>query len=94
VVEANMLAMNSKKGFGEAFNIGTGKGTSINRLADAVKHVMGKEDLQDVHTEPRPADIKHGYANIVKAKEALGYEPRFSMAAGLAELVDWYTKKR
>jgi UDP-glucose 4-epimerase len=94
VVEANMLAMNSKNGAGEVFNIATGKKISINQVAEVLKHIMNKEDLENIHTEPRPTDVKHGYANISKAKKILGYEPRFSIEEGLAELVNWYTKKK
>jgi UDP-glucose 4-epimerase len=94
VVEANMLAMNGENGTGEAFNIGTGKNTSISRVAEILKHIMNEEDLEDIHTEPRPTDIKHGYADISKAKRILCYEPHFSMEEGLTELVGWYTKKK
>jgi UDP-glucose 4-epimerase len=94
VVEANMLAMNSENGAGEAFNIGTGKSISINQVAGILKHIMNKENLEDIHTEPRPTDIKHGYADISKAKSILGYEPQFSIEEGLTELVNWYTKKK
>jgi nucleoside-diphosphate-sugar epimerase len=90
VVEANMLAMNSRNGAGEVFNIATGKKTSINQVAQTLKRIMNRENLEDIHTEPRPTDIKHGYANISKAKEILGYEPQFSTEKGLAELVNWY----
>jgi nucleoside-diphosphate-sugar epimerase len=94
VVEANMLAMNSENGAGEAFNIGTGKNISIKQVAEILKHIMNKENLEDIHTEPRTTDIKHGYADISKAKRILGYEPQFSIEEGLTELVNWYTKKK
>lgn len=94
VVEANMLAMNGQNGAGEAFNIGTGKNISIKQVAEILKHIMNEENLEDIHTEPRPTDIKHGYADISKAKSILGYEPRFSIEEGLAELVNWCTKKK
>jgi UDP-glucose 4-epimerase len=93
VVKANMLAMNTEKGTGEAFNIATGKGASINKVAETLKHIMNKTELKDVHTEPRPTDIKHGYADISKARKILGYEPQFSIEQGLTELVNWYTNK-
>jgi UDP-glucose 4-epimerase len=91
VIKANVLAMNSKKGVGEVFNIATGKNISINQVAEILKHKMKRENLKNIHTEPRPTDIKHGYANISKAKKILGYEPRFSIEEGLAKLVNWYT---
>jgi len=94
VVEANMLALNSENGAGEAFNIGTGKNISIKQVAEILKHIMNRENLEDIHTEPRPTDIKHGYADISKAKRVLGYAPRFSIEKGLTELVNWYTKKK
>jgi nucleoside-diphosphate-sugar epimerase len=94
VVEANMLAMNSENGTGEAFNVGTGKNVSIRQVAEILKHIMNKENLEDIHTEPRPTDIKHGYADISKAKGILGYEPQFSIEKGLTKLVNWYTKKK
>jgi nucleoside-diphosphate-sugar epimerase len=92
VVEANILAMNSKTGFGEAFNVATGKNISINQIADILKGLMNKENLGNIHNAPRPTDVKHGYANIDKAKEILGYRPRCSIRDGLSKLVDWYTK--
>jgi UDP-glucose 4-epimerase len=93
VVDANILAMDSDKGAGEVFNVATGRNTSINRVAETLKHLMSREDLECVHTEPRPTDMKHGYADISKAKEMLGYSPRFSIERGLTELVNWYVKK-
>jgi UDP-glucose 4-epimerase len=94
VVEANMLAMKSQNGCGEAFNIGTGKNVSIKKVAEILKHAMNKEGLEDIHTEPSSTDIKHGYADISKAKSVLGYEPRFTIEKGLTELVNWYTMKK
>jgi UDP-glucose 4-epimerase len=94
VVEANLLAMNSEKGAGEAFNIGTGKNVSIKQIATVLKQIMNKENLEDIHTEPRPTDIKHGYADISKARRILDYKPRFSIEEGLTKLVNWYTRKK
>jgi len=94
VVEANMLAMNSQNGVGEVFNIATGKNVSINRVAEILKRIMNKQYPENIHNEPRPTDVKHGYANISKAEEILGYKPQFSIEEGLTQLVNWYTKKK
>jgi nucleoside-diphosphate-sugar epimerase len=93
IVEANILAMNSKNGVGEAFNIATGKNVSINQIAKILKRLMNKEHLEDIHNEPRPTDVKHGYASVSKAEKILGYQPRCSIEEGLSRLVDWYTKR-
>jgi nucleoside-diphosphate-sugar epimerase len=93
VVEANMLALKSKNTAGEVFNIGTGKNTSINQIAEILKDKMNRKNLKNVHADPRPTDIRHSYADINKAKKILGYNPKFSIKEGLTEIVNWYVKK-
>ena len=88
IVEANMLAMRSKNAVGEVFNIGTGTNISINQLAEVLKDITNKRDIKNIHTDPRPGDVRHGYADISKAKKILGYNPKFSIKEGLAELVN------
>jgi len=93
-VQANMLALKKKKAVGEAFNIATGKKISVNQVAEALKDIMNRKDLKTIYTDPRPTDIRHGYADIGKAKKILGYNPKFLIKEGLTELVNWYTKNR
>jgi len=91
VVHANMLALKSKNAVGQLFNIGTGKATSINQLAKIVLQIFGKEDLQPVHTDPRPGETKEGsYADISKARTVLGYDPKISLEEGITKLTEWY----
>jgi nucleoside-diphosphate-sugar epimerase len=92
VVNANMLAMSSKNAVGEAFNIGTGLNTSVNRVAETLKQIMDKKELKNVHADPRPADGRHGYADISKAEKILGFHPSVGIKEGLMQLVDWYKK--
>jgi nucleoside-diphosphate-sugar epimerase len=92
VIEANTLALKNKNAAGEAFNIGTGTNISVNQVANTLKEIMNKETLKTIHTDPRPTDIRHGYADINKAKKVLGFHPKISLKKGLAKLVDWYTK--
>lgn len=94
VVEANMLALNAQKAAGEVFNIGTGTNVSLNQLTNTLKERLNRKDLKTVHADPRPTDIRHGYADITKAQKILGYNPRFSFEEGLTELVNWYTKNK
>jgi nucleoside-diphosphate-sugar epimerase len=90
VVEANMLALEIKDAAGEAFNIGTGLSVSVNQIAETLKDIMNKHELKTVHADPRPADGRHGYANITKAEKTLGFHPKVSIKDGLVKLVDWY----
>jgi UDP-glucose 4-epimerase len=38
----------------------------------------------------RTGDIKHSYADISRAKEALGYKPIVGFEEGLKKTVEWY----
>lgn len=94
VVSANMLALKKKEAVGEAFNIATGVAITINKLVWNLQEVMKKKQLKPVHKDPRPADIRHSYASIEKAKKILEYKPQFSLKKGLTKLVEWYMKEK
>jgi UDP-glucose 4-epimerase len=90
VVNANMLALKTKKATGEAFNIATGTTTTINKLVENLQEIMDKKGLKMVHKDARTGDIRHSYASIDKAGKILGYKPMFSLKEGLTKLVEWY----
>jgi len=83
VVEANILAVeNDANGI---FNIASGESITINKLAELVIGIMGK-NMEPIHQEPRHGDIIHSLADISKAK-TFGYEPKYSLEAGLGEMI-------
>jgi UDP-glucose 4-epimerase len=90
VIRANLLASELQAPIGEAINIGAGRQTSINVLAQIILELTGRIDLTPIYTSPRPGDIRHALADISQAKKLLGYEPRVSLHQGLDELVKWY----
>jgi len=94
IVDANMLALNSKNAVGEIFNVGTGTSVTVNQVAMILKRLLNKNDLKVLHTNSRPHDIRHGYADISKAKKTLNYSPRYSLERGLTEFLSWCTKNR
>ncbi|MEW6448461.1 MAG: NAD-dependent epimerase/dehydratase family protein [Bacillota bacterium] len=82
VVSAVTAAL--KRGGGEVLNIGTGGGTSINELFQALNAISGKGAVP-LYCSPRPGDIRHSVLNPQKAKEVLSWNPVFSLRAGLRE---------
>ncbi len=79
-VEANILAAESDaRG---VFNIGGGgHRITINALARLATNIMGK-NIEPIHEDPRPGDIKHSLADISKAR-TFGYNPKYSLEEGL-----------
>ena len=84
VVKANILAAESEKaGNGEVINIGGGKNYTINQLAKIIGGLY--------HYEPaRKGEPRHTLADISKAYELLGWEPRMNLEEGIAELKKLY----
>lgn len=88
-VHANLLACHAEGVAGEVFNIGCGQQTSINRLASLIGEMM-EADAQPVYTSSRPGDVRHSRADIYKAQQLLGYEPKVELKAGLRQTIDWF----
>lgn len=86
VVEANMLALTTRKAAGEVFNVATGQPSSLNELISGLQEKTGKQHLKPIHKSSRPGDIKFSYANVEKAKEILGYRPKYNLKRGIAKL--------
>ena len=90
IVDANILAAESE--FTGILNIAGGKSVSINDLAKLVMEVIG-EYFDITYDDPRPGDIVHSLADISKAEQNIGYEPKFSLLKGLEETVVWFREK-
>jgi len=91
VVQANILAaLKEGTGAGEAsiFNIGTGRAVTLVELLSTLSSTAGRllkkgEAVRPRYEVEREGDIRHSQADIRKARELLGYEPRYSLEEGL-----------
>lgn len=77
---------------GEVFNIGSGHDYSINWLVFEIAELMKANAIIE-YESPRPGDIRRHIANVLKAKDVLGFEHTTPMAQGLAETIDFYLKE-
>ena len=57
-------------------NLGTEKGTTVKEIIDAARKITGKE-IPSEDVERRPGDPACLYATSKRAKELLGWEPKF-----------------
>ena len=88
VAKALILALNSEKANGEAFNISGGKDYSIKELAMIVKEFI--PDAEIIVTEARRIDKKMGRLDISKALKILGYKPEYDLKSGVKETIEWF----
>ena len=93
VIEANLKAcLASKDLAGQVFNIASGESETLLDMYKQLCDKLGK-NIQPVFKEERKGDIKHSGADISKARELLGYTPKWSFASGLDEAIKWYVKE-
>lgn len=97
VIQMNMLALTTTypDAVNQIYNTAYGERTTLNQLVDALKEYLSEFDpeianIEATHGPNRIGDIPHSLANVDKAKELLGYNPKFSMKEGLKEAVKWY----
>jgi dTDP-L-rhamnose 4-epimerase len=75
---------------GRILNVGSGDSVSVLEIADELARVMGREQLAaQVTGKYRVGDIRNCFADITRAREAIGYRPAVARPDGMAELAGW-----
>jgi UDP-glucose 4-epimerase len=93
IVRAAMMLMKRDDLKGEIFNIGSGHDVSIHWLVFAIMSLLEEKGYspKPIWQEPaRPGDVRRHIANVLKAKDILGFSHEISMAEGLQKTIDWY----
>ncbi|MDR0910259.1 MAG: GDP-mannose 4,6-dehydratase, partial [Spirochaetaceae bacterium] len=97
VIQMNILAMktNNIEAINQVYNTAFGERTTLNQLTAYLKEYLSEydnkiKDIEIKHGPQRLGDIPHSLANIEKAKQLLGYNPKYSMKDGLKEATKWY----
>jgi dTDP-glucose 4,6-dehydratase len=76
---------------GETYNIGSGLERSIDELADAILHLLGRPLSLKNYVPDRPGHDRRYLLDHTKIRDELGWRPMISFADGLARTVEWYT---
>lgn len=72
------------------FQLGTGTATS---LIDLLRIFYELDPSKKFGVLQRPAltgEVRHNVADISKARRVLGFEPRFSVASGVCDTMEWF----
>lgn len=88
------LAAASYGKLGEVYNLGTGRAVSLEHLADTVKTVLGRPQVEVVYDadRDRPENSEVGFleASYAKAYRELGWEPRIWLTHGIDLTSEWF----
>lgn len=74
---------------GEIFNLGGGSRVTVNKVLSTLEEISGLI-VRRQNLPAAPGDPRHTGASINLARERLGWEPRVSLAEGLAKQWEWF----
>ena len=78
----------------EVINLGGGRNPiSLNTIIEKLETLNGKKAIID-HKPFHITDLMETWADIEKAKNVLGWEPKVSLDEGLEKSVSWYMQNR
>ena len=73
----------------EIFNLGESQTVTLSRLIELLERALGKQAIVD--RQPlQPGDVPITYADISRARERLGYQPKVTIEEGIPRFVEWF----
>lgn len=94
VVQANINSIFSNvNAWNNIYNVAYGSRTSLVELYDLIQQVAGK-NIKPIFGPPRYGDIPHSMADIVKARNAILFDPKISLQEGLRLTFDWFKNNK
>ncbi|MFO0974701.1 MAG: SDR family oxidoreductase [Phycisphaerae bacterium] len=90
VVAANLAAAAAPRVSGEVCNIACGEAVSVNHVIRRINELLGKS-VQPKYVPSRAGDVKHSLADIGRARELIGYQPKVRFDEGLKRSIEWYS---
>lgn len=88
IVDNTIKVIDHPAAVGQVFNFGTGVKTTVGQLLELMMELSGiKKEV--VIAPGTPGDQKGIYADIGKARDAVGFEYQWSLEKGLGVMVEW-----
>ncbi|WP_414445171.1 NAD-dependent epimerase/dehydratase family protein [Burkholderia sp. 22PA0106] len=89
VVDATQAALLNPEAAGRVFGIGSGHRTAVIDVARRLNELYGSQVPINVTGAFRLGDIRHNYADLTRAREFLGFEPKVHFDEGIARFAAW-----
>jgi UDP-glucuronate 4-epimerase len=76
----------------EIFNLGESQTVTLSKLIELLELALGKKAV--INRQPmQPGDVPLTCADISKAREKLGYQPKVKIEQGIPLFIDWFQRK-
>lgn len=77
----------------EILNIGESEPVTLNEMIKTIEKAVGKKAIID-RMPMQPGDVDRTYADITKARQLIGYDPKTSFDEGIQNFVNWYKENK
>jgi UDP-glucuronate 4-epimerase len=91
IISAGEYLDNNKQVY-EIINLGNNSPVVLLDLIKTMQKCLNKE-FEVVYKDMQMGDVDITFANIEKAKNLLGYEPKISFEEGISNFINWYYNK-
>jgi len=91
VVEANWLASHDNRAVGQAFNVGSGRPTTVLEYARRLAAKLGRSIEPETPGIYRLGDARHSVSSIERLR-SLGWEPRHGLDEILEDFLAWVSE--
>jgi UDP-glucose 4-epimerase len=90
VVDAFMACIESSSDNTSIFNIGSGKGFTVNEIISAIEIASGVPAIRQ-YSPARPFDVQANVLDINRATKELNWKPRVELEFGISKFINWLT---
>lgn len=94
VARAVCLALDAPGAAGRTINVGSGRSVSIREIAALLALALETDEEPVLTGRARSGDIRHCFADVELARDALGFRAEVGLEEGIAELVEWLAGQR
>ncbi len=92
IAEGTVRAYETETGY-EIINLGGNQPHQLKEVIKLIEDYLGKR-AEIIYKPFHKADLKATWADITKAKEILGWEPKVPLEEGLRRTVEWHKENR
>ena len=71
------------------YNLGESRTIELNRLIDVIAACLGREPIIE-RLPMQPGDVPLTFADITKARNEIGYQPKIGIEEGIGKFVNWF----
>lgn len=77
----------------QVYNLGESRVIELNKLVATIENALSKKAILQ-RLPLQQGDVTITYADISKAKNKIGYHPRFDLETGIQKFVEWYSEHK